>query len=403
MQSRVLAFYLPQFHAIPENDAWWGKGFTDWTNVRRATPAFVGHDQPRRAGELGYYDLTDIEVLRAQAELGAEYGIDGFCFYYYWFDGQRLLETPLDRLVNSDVEMPFCLSWANENWTRRWDGKDHEVLAHQTYQRDAPERLARDLVRYINDRRYIELGGNPVLLIHRIDHIPNPRDFTKALRSECELLTGRSLHLIAAESSWNIDPRRYGADAIAEFPPLGSNIVQTAHLRRLAGMRNDFSGRVQSYDKLVRRHIQRRNPTDFIRYAGVTPGWDNTPRRGEHATVYVGHNPEKFRSWLLAALERENGRTGRTGLVFVNAWNEWAEGAYLEPDQTLGRSNLEAVRTARTGGEQGARSLVVESEVTTVRPAAFAGWRPYARSLAFSLASSAKNYARAIRLKLARQ
>ncbi|MFD5276392.1 glycoside hydrolase family 99-like domain-containing protein [Pseudarthrobacter sp. NPDC058362] len=340
--SLTVAYYLPQFHQIPENDEWWGPGFTEWTNVSKATPQFDGHDHPRQVETLGQYDLRTVEVMHRQAALAKQYDVDAFCFYFYWFDGRRLLERPVDNYIRSGPEFPFCLSWANENWTRRWDGKEHEVLVGQNYSGSTAEEIFADFLPYFRDERYLRVDGALVLVIHRIDHIPNAAELVSQWRVLAQEHGLGELHVIAAETRFGIQPGWYGVDAIAEFPPVGSNTLASAQLLPVKGLRDDFAGRIMSYQRMAKRFMRRRQPS-FIRYRGVAPGWDNTARRGNKATIYVGHNPRDYAEWLSHARSTEDNRQG-TGLVFVNAWNEWAEGAYLEPDASWGFAFLEATQ-----------------------------------------------------------
>jgi lipopolysaccharide biosynthesis protein len=346
-RPRTVAFYLPQFHQIPENDSWWGEGFTEWRNVRRARPAFVGHDQPRVPGELGYYDLASGEVMRAQAELARAHGVDVFCFYFYWFGGRRLLERPLDAFVDSSIDMPFCVSWANESWTRRWDGKDREVLVGQDYGPGYAAEVFGSLLPYLTDARYLRVGGAAVILVHRAEHLPDPRALAATWRAAAEAAGVGPLHLVATETVHGVQPGPLGFDAVAEFPPVGANTLSSAWAAPLRGLARRFRGRLLSYERLADAFVHRPR-AGHVRYPGVMPGWDNTPRRGHAATVYVGSSPATYARWLAVARRREQHERGADGLVFVNAWNEWAEGAYLEPDRTHGRDYLEATRWAPT-------------------------------------------------------
>lgn len=340
-RPRTIAFYLPQFHAIPENDLWWGKGFTEWTNVRRAAPQFDGHAHPRTVGELGEYDLTDVQVMHDQAALAKANGIDAFCYYFYWFDGKRLLERPLDQFLASGPDMPFCISWANESWSRRWDGKEHEALITQEYGEETAERIFEAFLPLLRDPRYLRVDGAAVLMVHRTDHLPAGTGYAETWRRLADAAGVGPLHLVAAETHPGIDPTLSGFDAAAEFPPVGANTLGAARLLPPKGVAADFRGRLMSYPRLARRFERRAVPT-FTRYRGVVPGWDNTARRGRAATVYVGATPARYRDWLTHARISEQRLRGDSGLVFVNAWNEWAEGAYLEPDAHHGRAYLEA-------------------------------------------------------------
>lgn len=340
-RPRTVAFYLPQFHTIPENDEWWGEGFTEWVNVRRAVPQHAGHVHPRSAGELGEYDLSDVKVMHDQATMARANGIDAFCFYFYWFDGKRLLERPLEQFLAAGPDMPFCISWANESWSRRWDGKEHEALITQEYTDLTPERVFDDFLPLLRDPRYLRVNGAAVLLVHRSDHLPSGTRYAETWRRLAEEAGVGPLHLVAAETHPGIDPTVSGFDAAAEFPPVGANTLSAAQILPVKGVAADFRGRLMSYARLARR-FQRRSVPPFTRYRGVVPGWDNTARRGAKATIYVGSSPARYHDWLTHARVSEQRLRGDDGLVFVNAWNEWAEGAYLEPDAHHGRSYLDA-------------------------------------------------------------
>src|SRR5205823_15012024 len=222
---RAIAFYLPQFHPIPENDVWWGKGFTEWTNVVRARPNFVGHYQPHRPAELGFYDLRDSGTRAAQADLARSYGIHGFCYYYYWFNGRRLLERPLTEVVASgEPEFPFCVCWANENWTRRWDGGNDELLVAQTYSAENEERLIADLLPLFHDARYIRVRGRPLVLVYRANLLPEPRRATDTFR-RAALAAGEAEPYLAMMLMPGMpSPADWGFDAGVEFPPHSSEV-----------------------------------------------------------------------------------------------------------------------------------------------------------------------------------
>lgn len=386
-RALTIAYYLPQFHSIPENDAWWGPGFTEWTNVRKARPQYTGHDQPREPATLGEYDLTDIEILHRQADLARQHDVDAFCFYFYWFNGKRLLERPLDNYARSGPDFPFCLSWANENWTRRWDGKDHEILIGQDYKPGTADEIFQSFLPYFQNGRYLRHKNSLVLLIHRIDHVPNSALVISRWRDLARERGLGELHVIASETRVGINPGIYGVDAVAEFPPVGSNTLASAQLLPVRGLRKDFSGRIMSYPRMARRFMSRR-ATDHTRYRGVAPGWDNTARRGAKATVYVGHDPGTYGNWLRHARQNEDRRPDGPGMVFVNAWNEWAEGAYLEPDAVWGEAFLKATRR--------------DYEGNSLRPSVPLGWPslPWASSLFLAAAGSVLSLVRGIRRRL---
>jgi len=346
---KLIAFYLPQFYPIPENDLWWGEGFTDWANVVRARSQFEGHYQPQLPTELGLYDLRLPEVLERQAELGRQYGVYGFCFHYYWFDGHRVLERPLDQLLaRSSPALPFCCSWANENWTRRWDGRHDDVLLRQSYDNNWAERLIRDLLPVMADGRYVRVGDAALLLVYRVDELPDARRAAELWREIAQKDAGLDLHLAAVQSFGIDDPRDYGFDAAVEFPPHPfSRLPTMTKVRRLD---REFEGLLTDYETIMRRALEKPLP-DYPWYRGLMPSWDNTARRGRRAFVAVGSTPAAYRTWLrklvLQALCR---RDVQEPLLFVNAWNEWAEGTHLEPDDRYGRKWLEATLSGLTDG-----------------------------------------------------
>ena len=346
---KLVAFYLPQFHPIPENDLWWGKGFTDWTNVRRARRQFKGHDQPQLPTELGFYDLRDPAVIERQAELARQYGIHGFCFHYYWFDGRRVLERPLDDfLACRRPEIPFCCSWANENWTRRWDGREDDVLLRQAYTGDWAESFIRDLLPALSDDRYIRVDGARLLLVYRVDQLPDAPRVADRWREISLREAGLELHLAAVQSFGIDDPRPFGFDAAVEFPPhpFRRNLPRP-EVRRL---RRDFRGTLEDYGAVVDLHLAKPLP-GYRWYRGLVPSWDNTARRGLDAHITVDSSPTAYRRWLAELTGRALSRQdAQEPLLFVNAWNEWAEGAHLEPDERCGRAWLEATAAGLADG-----------------------------------------------------
>ena len=346
MTVRAIAFYLPQYHRIPENDAWWGEGFTEWTNVRRARPLFPGHAQPKSPGPLGYYDLDDPSVADAQAALAREFGVHGFCYYFYWFNGRRLLERPLEAmLARGEPDFPFCVCWANENWSRRWDGGDQALLVEQRYGLDDSRRLFDAFLRLFADRRYIRVNGRPLLLVYKADLIPQLVETAAMWREQARAAGEADPYLVYCETSpGRPDPAAVGFDASAEFPPHRTDSYWLN--ARVRGLDPGFSGLVSSYRAVVAQALAREQG-DAKRLRGVMPSWDNTARRGLGATVYLGSSPELFGHWVEAAARDTRARlAGDERLLFVNAWNEWAEGCCLEPDERTGTQYLEALRDA---------------------------------------------------------
>nr|WP_313404732.1 glycoside hydrolase family 99-like domain-containing protein [Pseudomonas sp.] len=345
---RMIAFHLPQFHQVAENDRWWGEGFTEWTNVRQGTPTFEGHYQPHVPGEMGYYDLSDISVLERQAALAREHGLEGFCFYYYWFDGKRLLEKPVDMLLeHPEIDLPFCLCWANENWTRRWDGGDQEVLIAQTYDPALDERFARDMTPYLSDPRYIRVAGKPVVLVYRGDLIPDLPGTLAAWRQAWRQAGIGEVYLVGVESFRVYDPDVVGFDANCEFLPHQVDRVQVAPDEPLISpqLPLQFLG---DYNKLADYWSERSRPP-YKRFRTLVPSWDNSARRRKgRAGLFVNATPARYQSWLERTLERTCEEfEGDERLVFINAWNEWGEGCHLEPDERFGRGYLEATRDAQ--------------------------------------------------------
>jgi glycosyltransferase involved in cell wall biosynthesis len=345
-QAKLIAFYLPQFHSIPENDEWWGKGFTDWRNVARGTPRFAGHYQPRIPGGLGYYDLSDPRVMPRQIELARGAGIHGFSFYYYSFGDKRLLERPLEQfLADRSLDFPFCLTWANENWTRRWDGLDEETLIRQDHRPDDDVPLVDDLQRHFTDPRYIRLDGRPLFLVYRFDVLRDARETVARWRELWRERHGEN-PLIFLVQSFEDDPRPYGADGAVEFPPQRLARWEHGISDEIHFFDPEFAGYVIDYESLVTTAIERqRPPYDWVR--GVTPSWDNDARKQGAGTIIHGSTPELYERWLASVVDaaQENPVLGEP-MVFINAWNEWAEGAYLEPDVHYGAAYLNATARA---------------------------------------------------------
>jgi len=341
---KLMAFYLPQYHPIPENDRWWGKGYTEWTRVARARPRFDGHYQPHVPDRLGFYDLRHPGTLARQAELARAHGVHGFCYYYYWFGTKTLLDRPLrEMLASGSPDLPFCICWANENWTRRWDGAERELLIEQRYSPELDAAFIEDLLPYFRDPRYLRVGGAPVLLVYRPTAIPDPCATVQRWRQAARTHGLLDLHLVAAQTFGLVDPRPLAFDAAVEFPPHGEDLpVNACAVEKLAP---DFAGAVVSFGAVARRRLALPQPP-FPLYRTAMPGWDNTPRLGRLATVFHGADPATYESWLSGLVASARRTPEREPLVFVNAWNEWGEGAHLEPDRRFGMAYLEATRRA---------------------------------------------------------
>lgn len=337
---RAFAFYLPQFHPIPENDKWWGKGFTEWTNVSKAAPQFVGHYQPHLPGELGFYDLRLTEVLEQQAELARQYGIEGFCFHYYWFGGRRLLEAPLNKfLENSHIDLSFCLCWANENWSRRWDGGESDILMAQKHSPEDDIALLDDIAQSFKDPRYLTIDGRPVFIVYRVSLLPDPRATAARWRARCKELGIADPYLVAARSFEVVDPRPYGFDAAVEFPP--HQIAVSEITEKMEIVNPDYRGKVYDYRDFSSAASRRQSSTDYLNFRGIMPSWDNEARKPGLGHTFAFSSPSIYARWLRDCCEEMSVRTNPDErLLFINAWNEWGEGAHLEPDRRYGYSYL---------------------------------------------------------------
>jgi lipopolysaccharide biosynthesis protein len=341
-QTKLIAFYLPQFHRIKENSEWWGSGFTEWTNVVQGKPNFEGHYQPHIPQHFGFYDLTNIDTLREQSEVAKLFGIHGFCFYHYWFSGRRILEKPVDDFIKSNIDMNFCLCWANENWTRTWDGDDKSVLMEQKYSLGDEESFIASLAPYLKDRRYIKVKGKPLLIVYRAKELPDPKKTFNKWRALVKDYGVDDLHICAVDFYDISDPGEVGADALVEFPPHKFNGPQN-HPEIMPKILNpNFAGGVVDYSKIILQSLYRDSPK-FKLYRGVIPSWDNTARRQDNPTIVINATPSLYREWLsyLRAYTRQH-LDEDDGFIFINAWNEWGEGCHLEPDLRWEFKYLEA-------------------------------------------------------------
>lgn len=345
---RSIAFYLPQYHPIAENDAFWGKGFTEWRNVTSARPRFRGHYQPHLPADLGFYDLRLPEVRAAQAEMARAAGLHGFCYYHYWFSGQRVLNRPFDEvLAKGEPDFPFMLAWANENWTRAWDGGAHQILLRQSYSDADTKAHARHLIPALTDPRYIRIDGCPVFAVYNADEIPDPLRWCDLFRETCAM-DGITPYLIRVERYLDRDPRpprELGFDAALEFQPFSRNFMRWLHarpdlkthpVRRVHERLRKTIARVTELDRhfdmkaFVEFDIAQPPPT-YPCFPGVCPSWDNSARRpAGKAMIFRGSSPELFGTWLEKKTNKYQ-TDKETNLLFINAWNEWAEGNHLEP------------------------------------------------------------------------
>ena len=342
---RLIAFYLPQFHAIPENDQWWEEGFTEWTNVTKAVPRFAGHYQPMLPGALGFYDASKPQTLAQQAALAKQYGIEGFCFHHYWLGGRRILERPLETLlVHPEIDLPFCVNWANHNWTRRWDGKEADMLLEQVYSPEDDIAFAKSLEPLFRDPRYIRIDGRPLLMIYKAGDLPDAAATVARWRDHFRICGIGEVFIAAVQTQGSQEASAYGMDAGVGFPPFWTCYD--------IPMRNDlklfdrkFTGAVRDYQALADASIAAYGRDQRV-FPGVVPSWDNEARTPGRGTIFSGSTPAAYGRWLKAAcLASMKTFSGGERLVFINAWNEWAEGAYLEPDRHFGHAYL--AETAR--------------------------------------------------------
>ncbi|WP_297513980.1 glycoside hydrolase family 99-like domain-containing protein [uncultured Caulobacter sp.] len=343
---KIVAFYLPQFHPFPENDAWWGKGFTEWTNVSKAQPQFLGHYQPRLPADLGFYDLRQREVIAQQIELAKGAGVHAFCFHYYWFAGKRLLERPLELfLADPSLDLPFALCWANENWTRRWDGDESDILMGQDHSPEDDRAVFEDMARHIRDPRYLKVGGKPLLVLYRPEILPDAKATTDRWRDQARAMGIGELHLLCTTAFGFQDYAAHGFDGIVDFPPHA--IVEGEITRRVTPLHPNFTGKVHDYPTVARHKLDELAAVDAAFVPGVMPGWDNQARKPWAGHAFHNADPESYLGWLSGALAHAQAKHPKgQAMVFVNAWNEWGEGAYLEPDRWFGHGYLHATRTA---------------------------------------------------------
>jgi lipopolysaccharide biosynthesis protein len=350
MNPRLIAFYLTQFYPTQENDVWWGNGFTEWANVTTGVPLFEGHYQPHLPTDFGFYDLRVRETRRDQIRTAKEYGIDGFCYHYYWFSGTRLLNAPLDdMLADPESDMPFCLCWANENWTRRWDAAEHEVLIAQQYLPDDDLNFIKSLVPFFSDPRYIRLDGSPFLIVYRPQHLPDAKKSAQIWRDYCRNAGIGEIHICAALTHGNMDYAQFGFDSGVEFPP---HNLQTRNISHCVEFLEPFKGSVMQFEAIARSFLNRAYSNRNV-FRGVFPSWDNTARTGNRALIVINGTPENYEYWLAESIRKTTQDfPGQDRFVFINAWNEWAEGCHLEPDRKHQRKFLDATLRAKRGKSQ---------------------------------------------------
>lgn len=362
---KVVAFYLPQFHSFPENDMWWGKGFTEWTNTKKARPLFCGHYQPHTPMNENYYDLVqDKNVFMRQIQMAKEYGVDAFCYYHYWFaNGKKLMEKPIERMLSDkSLDMPFCLCWANENWSRRWDGSETSILMAQDYgDKQGWEDHFEYLLNFFTDERYWkDEQGRPILLIYKPQLIDTLDEMLSCWRSLAQKAGLPGICFVCQYPQYG-DKIEDKFDHYVEFEPAATTGIPRSNFLKALEISPKYAVEVgltkilqitrirlykkYSYKDTVAASIKRpiRNSKEWV---GAFPGWDNTPRRGKNAILYDGSTPDLFEKYVETQLKKSKA-AGQEGVLFINAWNEWAEGAHLEPDEKYKMKYLEALKNAR--------------------------------------------------------
>jgi lipopolysaccharide biosynthesis protein len=349
-KARVIAFYLPQYHPIPENDEWWGKGFTEWTNVGKAKPLFRGHYQPKVPADLGYYDLRVPETRCHQAALARDYGVEAFCYYHYWFAGRHLLQRPLQEvLASGEPQFPFCICWANQTWSGIWHGNPERILVEQTYPGLA-DHLAhfQYLLRAFADSRYLTIDGKPLFIVFRPQELPESLKVTDYWRELATKAGLKGLYLVGVHFDPAWVPALYGFDAAvtSRLAPVRPRVSWRNPTKRLYKQFQAKTGvpTIYDYAPLATAVIFDDSP-GIQTYPCAIPNWDNTPRSGSNGLVLDGATPEKFRGVLRKALGKVEKREFEHRIIFIKSWNEWAEGNYLEPDLRYGHGFLQALRS----------------------------------------------------------
>ena len=352
---KPIAIHLPQFHPIPENDAWWGKGFTEWTNVTKTTPRFEGHYQPHLPADLGFYDLRLEEARLAQEALAKASGIHGFCYYHYWFNGKKMLFEPLDRkLKNPKEDLPFMMCWANEDWTRAWEASENKVLLKQDYSEADDLNHIKHLITYFKDSRYIKINGKPVFIVYRPKLFLDIKKTIEIWKKEVKKEGFPDLYIGYAQNpEYELPPQSIGFDFAFGFQPnfarlpkpLGSNSIKKIKRRILNKMGYASSQKSSIYDYEAYTKIQMEEPFKEHVYPGVTPMWDNSARK-DKAFILNNSSPKKYYNWLKHI--KDNYPWGKVpeNFIFINAWNEWAEGNHLEPCQKWGTEYLKVTKEA---------------------------------------------------------
>lgn len=349
---RAIAFYLPQFHPTPENNKWWGNGFTEWTNVAKAKPLFRGHEQPIIPGDLGFYDLRLPETRIAQAKIASKAGIEGFCYWHYWFNGKRMLERPFNEVLDSKLpSFPFCLGWANHSWTGIWKDEPDRYIIEQTYPgKDDDLKHFKFLLNAFKDKRYIQVDGKPLFVIFKPKDIPELKkkiDLWKELAIKNGL---NGIYVLGVNMAEYNSGLKLGLDGVI-LSRLGiqnyNDQIANEASRIFWGVKKKLSiggPRIIEYKEAIKLLVPDLNTYDVPAYPCIFPNWDNTPRKGKKGFVLKDSTPELFKKHLLEGINKLNNQGVKNKLVFIKSWNEWAEGNYLEPDLKWGSKYLEVLK-----------------------------------------------------------
>lgn len=345
---KILAMHLPQYHEIPENNEWWGDGFTDWDNVKRAKPIYKNHNQPIIPLNKNYYNMTDVKTLKWQSDIAEQYGVYGFCYYHYWFNGKKLLEKPCEiLLLHKEIKQNYCFCWANETWARTWDGKDTDILIEQTFggKQDWKNHIEY-LIPFFKDERYIKQDGRPVMFFYSCARIEKFNEMIKYWNSILKSIGIKDIYVVEFINSFNTGKEDIKSDVLLEFEPhcatrySVSNFIKAKRvLCKKLGITDYLS-----YDYVWKCILN--NKEDYYGktlWRGAFVGFDNSPRKGKKGMIIRNGTPEKFEKYLKELVNQTN-RNYNDSFVVVNAWNEWAEGAILEPTEENSYHYLEALK-----------------------------------------------------------
>lgn len=345
---KMIAFYLPQFHQIKENDKWWGEGFTEWANVKKSKALFDKHNQPRIPINENYYNLLDIKTQEWQSNLMKQYNIYGLCYYHYWFNGKKLLEKPLENLIkNKHIDTKFCISWANEPWTRSWDGKNKDILINQEYGNENEWKNHFDyLLQFFLDDRYIKIDNKPLFVIYRTNNIPNCEKMINYWQELAKKNGLNGLYLVETLNSFQRKPCINSSEAVIEFEPMYTLKYDMPIIKQIKRLYNKKTNSLDTfeYEVIYNRILNRK--TKYLgkeKFSSAFVDWDNTPRKGTKGTVCLGASPDIFEK-KMDRLMNKCKQEKNDRFIFINAWNEWAEGTYLEPDSKHEYRYLEVIK-----------------------------------------------------------